>query len=152
MPRTLLWKLLALTLLGAGAAVGVAAVTIGSLANSIFANLMKEFHIQVDVMHRLFVAAMARSLVLVSLIAGGVGLLLSVILFRRVVDPVRQMMTMAERIAAGDYAARARAGASDEIGRLAESLSRMAEGLQTLERLRQDPGAPVPAAPPTPPG
>src|SRR3989304_2537368 len=74
MPRTLLWKLLALTLLGAGAAVGVAAVTIGSLANSIFANLMKEFHIQVDVMHRLFVAAMARSLVLVSLMAGGGGL------------------------------------------------------------------------------
>src|SRR3990170_925260 len=138
MPRTLLWKLLAINLLVVGVAVGVAAVTIGSLANSIFANLMKEFHIQVDVMHRLFVAAMARSLVLVSLIAGGVGLLLSVILFRRVVDPVRQMMTMAERIAAGDYAARARAGASDEIGRLAESLNRMAEGLQTLERLRKD--------------
>src|SRR3989304_7837741 len=127
MPRTLLWKLLALTLLGAGAAVGVAAVTIGSLANSIFANLMKEFHIQVDVMHRLFVAAMARSLVLVSLIAGGVGLLLSVILFRRVVDPVRRMMAMAERIAAGDYAARARVGASDEVGRPAGPPHRLAE-------------------------
>src|SRR3972149_5019550 len=117
MPRTLLWRLLAINLLVVGIAVGVTGLTIGSLANSIFANLMKEFHIQVDVMHRLFVAAMARSLVLVSLIAGGVGLLLSVILFRRVVDPVRQMMTMAERIAAGDYAARARAGAPGGVGR-----------------------------------
>src|SRR3972149_843367 len=138
MPRTPLWRLLAINLLVVGIAVGVTALTIGSLANSIFANLMKEFHIQVDVMHRLFVAAMARSLVLVSLIAGGVGLLLSVILFRRVVDPVRRMMAMAERIAAGDYAARARVGASDEIGRLAESLNRLAEGLETLERLRKD--------------
>lgn len=138
MPRTLLWRLLAINLLVVGVAVGVAALTIGSLANSIFANLMKEFHIQVDVMHRLFVTALARSLVLVILIAGGVGLLLSVILFRRLVDPVRQMMTMAERIAAGDYGARARVGATDEIGRLAESLNRMAEGLQTLERLRKD--------------
>ncbi len=138
MPRTLLWRLLAINLLVVGVAVGLTALTIGSLANSIFANLMKEFHIQVDVMHRLFVAAMVRSLVLVSLIAGGVGLLLSVILFRRVVDPVRQMMTMAERIAAGDYAARAHAGAADEIGRLTESLNQMAEGLQTLEQLRKD--------------
>src|SRR3990170_4687128 len=143
MPRTLLWRLLAINLLVVGIAVGVTALTIGSLANSIFANLMKEFHIQVDVMHRLFVAAMARSLVLVSLIAGGVGLLLSVILFRRVVDPVRRMMAMAERIAAGDYAARARVGASDEIGRLAESLNRMAEGVtpassETISSLHEE--------------
>src|SRR3990170_2276081 len=137
MPRTLLWRLLAINLLVVGIAVGVTALTIGSLANSIFANLMKEFHIQVDVMHRLFVAAMARSLVLVSLIAGGVGLLLSVILFRRVVDPVRRMMAMAERIAAGDYAARARVGASDEIGRLAESLNRMAALVRRLVDLRR---------------
>ncbi len=138
MPRTLLWKLLAINLLVVGVAVGVSALTIGSLANSIFMNLMKEFHIQVEAMHRLFVEAMARALVIVSLVAGGVGLLLSVILFRRVVHPVRQMMAMAERIAAGDYAARAQMGPADEIGRLAESLNRMAEGLQTLDRLRKD--------------
>src|SRR3989304_4384596 len=98
MPRTLLWKLLAINLLVVGVAVGVAAVTIG-------------------------------------------GLVLSVILVRRVVDPVRQMMARAERIAAGDYAARARVGASDEIGRLAESLTPMAGGLQTPGRPRQGPGA-----------
>jgi signal transduction histidine kinase len=138
MPRTLLWRLLAINLLVVGVAVGVAALTIGRLADVIFASLMKEFHIQVDVMHQLFVAAMARALLLVSLVAGGVGLLLSIILFRRVVDPLRQMMTMAERIAAGDYAARAGVGRADEVGRLADSLNRMAAGLQTLERLRKD--------------
>lgn len=138
MRRSLLWKLLAINLLVVGVAVVVAAVAVGRLADSIFASLMKEFHIQVDAMHRLFVAALTRTLVLSSLIAGGVGLLLSLVLFRTVVLPVRQMKTMAGRIAAGDYAARARAASADELGSLAESLNRMAEALGTLERLRKD--------------
>jgi signal transduction histidine kinase len=99
---------------------------------------MKEFQIQVDVMHRLFVAAMTRSLVLASLVAGVVGLILSLVLFRRVVRPLGGMMTMAERIAAGEYAARATVASPDEIGRLADSLNRMAVALETLERLRKD--------------
>ncbi len=138
MRRSLLWKLLSINLVVVGIAVALAALTIGQLANTIFTNLMQEFHIQVDVMHALFVAAMARSLVLASLVAGVVGLLLSLVLFRMLVRPVRGMMTMAERIAAGDYAARARVASADEIGRLADSLNRMAGALETLERLRKD--------------
>ncbi len=138
MRRSLLWKLLGINLLVVGIAVVVAAVTIGQLADVIFANLMKEFHIQVDVMHRLFVAALARSLVFASLVAGAVGLLLSLVLFRMVVRPIYDMMTMAERIASGDYAARARAVSSHELGSLTDSLNRMAKALGTLERLRTD--------------
>jgi len=136
--RTLLWTLLGINLLVIGLTVAGTALTIGQLANAIFANLMKEFHIQVDMMHRLFVAAMARSLVLVSLLAAGVGLLLSLILFRRVVHPLREMTAMAERIAAGDYATRVGVRAADEIGRLGDAFNRMAEALQALERLRKD--------------
>lgn len=138
MRQSLLWKLLSINLLVVGLAVALAALTIGRLADAIFTNLMQEFHIQVDVMHRLFVAAMARSLVLASVVAGAVGLLLSLVFFRRLVDPVRGMMTMAEQIAAGDYAARARVARADEIGRLADSLNRMAAALAELERLRKD--------------
>lgn len=136
--RSLLWKLLGINLLVVGIAVTIAALSIGGLADAIFANLMKEFHIQVDVMHRLFAQALTRSLVLSSLVAGGVGLLLSLVLFRKVVQPVGGMMTMAGRIAAGDYAARARVTSADELGSLADSLNRMAEALATLERLRKD--------------
>lgn len=138
MRRTLFWKLLGINLLVIGVAVIVAALTIGRLADAIFASLMKEFHIQVDAMHHLFVSALARSLVLASLIAGAVGLLLSVVLFRRVVSPLRGMMSMAERIASGDYAARTPMASADELGSLAESLNRMGESLQTLQRLRKD--------------
>ncbi len=138
MRRSLLWKLLSINLLVVGIAVTLAALTIGQLVDAIFTDLMQEFHIQLDVMHRLFVVAMARSLVLASLVPGAVGLLLSLVLFRMLVRPVRGMMTMAERIAAGDYAARARVTSADEIGRLADSLNQMAGALQTLERLRKD--------------
>lgn len=134
----MLWNLLTINLVVVGIAIAVAALTIGRLADTIFTQLMQDFHIQVDVMHRLFVAAMARSLVLASVAAGVVGLLLSLVLFRRLVSPVHSMMTMAEQIAAGDYAARARVTREDEIGRLADSLNRMAAALAELERLRTD--------------
>lgn len=138
MRRSLFWKLLGINLLVIGIAVVVAALTIGRLADAIFASLMKEFHIQVDVMHRLFTAAMTRSLILASLVAGLLGILLSVVLFRTVTNPVRSMMTMAGRIASGDYGARARVSSADELGSLARSLNQMAESLATLEQLRKD--------------
>ncbi|MGH2436148.1 MAG: sensor histidine kinase [bacterium] len=138
MRRSLLWKLLGINLLVIGVAVAVAAVTIGQFADAIFMRLMKEFNLQTDVIHGLFTQTLLRSLILASLIAGGVGLLLSVFLFRRVVDPVREMEAMAARIAAGDYGARVSARSDDELGALADSLNRMAESLATLERLRKD--------------
>jgi signal transduction histidine kinase len=138
MRRSLLWKLLGINLLVIGVAVIVAAVTIGQFADAIFMRLMKEFNLQTDVIHGLFTQTLLRSLILASLIAGGVGLLLSVFLFRRVVDPVREMEAMAARIAAGDYGARVSARSDDELGALADSLNRMAESLATLERLRKD--------------
>ncbi len=138
MRRSLLWKLLAINILVIGIAVTVAAMSIRGLADVIFSNLMKEFHIQVEGMHAAFVAAMNRSLLEASLIAGGIGLLLSLVLFREVVRPLRGMMRMAARIASGDYGARAPVTSADEVGGLAESLNRMAAALETLERLRKD--------------
>jgi signal transduction histidine kinase len=48
------------------------------------------------------------------------------------------MTTMAQRIAAGDYAVRAPAPSTDENGQLAVSLNAMAGALEILERLRKD--------------
>ncbi len=138
MRRSLFWTLLAINLLVVGVAVGAAALMVGRLADAIFANLMQQFHIQADVLHQMFVSTLWRSLVLASLAAAAAGVLLSVVLFRRVVQPVRSMMTMAGRIAGGDYAARVDAVSPAELDSLAESLNRMAESLATLERLRKD--------------
>ncbi|OLD44289.1 MAG: hypothetical protein AUI83_17365 [Armatimonadetes bacterium 13_1_40CM_3_65_7] len=136
--RSLFWTLLGINLLVVGVAVGMAALMVGRLADAIFASLMKEFHIQADMPHHLFVTALWRALLLTSLTAGGVGVLLSVILFRQVVRPVRGMMAMAGRVAGGDYGARVAGASSAELESLAESLNRMAGSLARLERLRKD--------------
>src|SRR5712692_6273183 len=101
MRRSLFWTLLGINLLVAGGAVATEAAMIVHSADVIFDSLMKEFHIQTDVLHGMFVAALWRSLLLASVGAGGVGVLLSVVLFRQVMRPVRGMMTMAGRIADG---------------------------------------------------
>jgi len=138
MRRSLLWKLLGINILVMGIAVSVAAMAISQLADAIFMNLMKEYHLQLDFMRSLFGASLTRALIQAGLVAGAIGLLLSLVLFRKVVRPLRGMMTMAGRIASGDYAARAPVTSADEVGGLAESLNRMAVALDTLERLRKD--------------
>src|SRR2546428_6160223 len=139
MRRSLFWTLLGINLLVVGVAVGLAALMIGRLADAIFASLMKEFHIQADVPHHLFVTALWRSLLLASLAAGGVGVLLSVILFGQVIRPVRGMMAMAGRVAGGGYGARAGGASSAELESLAESLNRMAGSLARVGRRREGP-------------
>ncbi|HXF82984.1 MAG TPA: ATP-binding protein [bacterium] len=134
----LFWRLLGISVLVVVVAVGVTAVTIDRVADAVFADLMQEFHITTDILAGLFSAQLTRSLVITSLIAGGVGLLLSAVLFRAVTRPLRSVMTMAGRLASGDYAARADGGGVVELARLADSLNRMAEALQTLEALRKD--------------
>jgi len=135
---TLFWRLLAISLLVVAVAVGVTAVTIGRVADVIFADLMMKFHIETAGLQRLFAGSLARSLLVTSLIAGGVGVLLSAVLVRAVTQPVRRMRDLARRIASGDYAARMEAGGAIELAHLATSLNRMAESLQRLEGLRKD--------------
>jgi len=135
---TLFWRLLAISLLVVAVAVGVTALTIGRVADVIFADLMMKFHIETEGLHRLFVSSLARSLLVTSLIAGGVGVLLSAVLVRAVTQPVRKMRDLARRIAAGDYAARVDAGGAVELAHLGTSLNRMAESLGRLEGLRKD--------------
>jgi len=138
MRRSLFWRLLAINLLVVGIAVAVVALAIGQLADTIFTSLMKQFHIQTDVLHELFVRSLTLALLLASLLAGGVGIVLSIIMFRRVTSPLRGMIAMTERIGGGDYTARAPVTGTGELAALAEALNRMAGSLATLDRLRQD--------------
>jgi two-component system, OmpR family, sensor histidine kinase BaeS len=135
---TLFWRLLAISLLVVAVAVGVTALTIGRVADVVFADLMMKFHIETEGLRRLFTASLARSLLVTSLIAGGVGVLLSAVLVRAVTRPVRTMRDLARRIAGGDYAARAEVRGAAELVSLAASLNRMAASLQRLEGLRKD--------------
>jgi signal transduction histidine kinase len=138
MRRSLLWKLLAVNLLVVGIAVFMSSITISRLADAIFAGILREYHLRLDFVRHLLTENLTRSVLQASLAAGGIALLLSLVFFRQVVRPLRGMMEMAEQIAAGDYAARARISSRDEVGSLAESLNRMAAALDRLEQLRKD--------------
>jgi two-component system sensor histidine kinase MtrB len=78
-----------------------------------------------------------------ALLSGGAGLsllmaLIAVLVARQVVRPVRQAAAVAERVSAGDLAARMSTAGEDELARLAESFNDMAATLaEQIEQLRE---------------
>ena len=70
------------------------------------------------------------ALLLCAFVTGAV--LLSVLLARRLVRPIKRMQIAAEAIGAGDYEQRVDLNRHDELGALATSLNRMATSLQEL--------------------
>lgn len=67
-----------------------------------------------------------------------VGIPLSAVLARRLIRPLREMNRTTRAIAEGEYRTRVAVRSNDEIGELAESLNRMAAGLERVEALRRE--------------
>lgn len=83
-----------------------------------------------------FLATLRYILLLTILSAAVVSLLVSILLARRMSRPIRDVERATQRIAAGDLDVRLGYYPPDEIGRLAESVNRMAERLKHLEAAR----------------
>lgn len=66
------------------------------------------------------------------------SLLASLALARRMTRPLRQMEAATQAIAAGDFERRLEVPSADEIGRLADSVNRMAADLGRLEAARRE--------------
>jgi len=64
--------------------------------------------------------------------------LVSILLARIFLAPVRRLASATQRLAAGDYATRVRTGAQDELGQLAEDFNRLANTLEKNEQLRRN--------------
>jgi len=64
--------------------------------------------------------------------------LVSLMLARVLLGPVRRIARATHRLASGDYGTRVQAGSTDELGRLAEDFNRLANSLERNERLRRD--------------
>ncbi len=138
MRSSLLWRLLGALLLVIAIAVAISGVMITDLASRSFMVIMARYNIEPVMVEAEFLAATRRALLLSSLVAALVAMGLGWSLMHRLVRPLRQMMVLAERIAEGDYRQRLRTRGQDEIGRLADSLNRMAASLQRTEALRRD--------------
>ena len=136
MKQRLLWKLLAINLPNI-AVVVVMWLAIDFLAADYFATLMKQYNIEPDDAHEMFIEAIHRYLLQATLLALVLSIVLSVILTRKVLRPLSQIAEVTRRLAAGDYSARAPLGPSDEVGELAAAFNRMADSLEQLEGLRR---------------
>ena len=76
-----------------------------------------------------------------SWIIGGIAVLLaalvSVVLARRMLAPVRRLAGATHRLASGDYSARVRSDARDELGQLVRDFNQLAVTLEKNEALRR---------------
>ncbi len=84
-----------------------------------------------------FQASFNQALLLALLAAGVVAILVSLLLSRGVVAPVRVLTTASQRIADGHYGERVQSVGSDELGQLAHSFNKMAEKLEQVETMRR---------------
>lgn len=84
-----------------------------------------------------FQTSLREALTWSALASGLAALIVSLILSRRVVDPVRAMTAASQRIAAGNFDERVGAQGSDELAQLASSFNRMATQLQQVEERRR---------------
>lgn len=82
--------------------------------------------------------ALNSSLIWAGSIAIIVAVLLSLVISRRITQPIHEMAAISGRIAEGDYSQRVDAKSHDEIGRLGESFNGMAESLAEAQRLRRE--------------
>jgi two-component system, OmpR family, sensor histidine kinase BaeS len=138
MRDSLRWRLLGSHLLVIAIAVAISGALITVRASHFFMLIMMRYHIDPTVVEQDFLGAVHRILIVGSVTAAAVAMLLGWVLVRRTVRPISDMMLLAERIAAGDYAERVATRGPDELARLAESLNRMAASLQRVEALRRD--------------
>ncbi len=135
--NSLLRKLLGINVLTIGFVMLIMWLAIDYLAAGYFITLMEKYNISPTSSHQMFVSAVHRYLIWASL--GGLLLaaIVSFLLLGRVLDPLRQMTEITQKIAAGDYSGKVPITSRDEVGKLAEAFNRMAEGLQRIENLRK---------------
>ena len=84
-----------------------------------------------------FQASFNEALVLAMAAAGLAAVLVSLLLSRGVVAPVRLMTIASQHIADGHYSERVQTGNPDELGQLAHSFNQMAENLEQVELMRR---------------
>jgi histidine kinase len=84
-----------------------------------------------------FQASFNEALVLALAAAGLAAMLVSLLLSRRIVAPVRRMTIVSQHIADGHYSDRVQSDNQDELGQLAHSFNQMAESLEQVERMRR---------------
>lgn len=108
------------------------------LAADYFGVLMERYHISPTESHGMFVSSIHRYLIGASVLAVLVAIGLSFLLTRRVLRPLSEINAVIRTLSAGDYSARVKNCANDEVGRLGATFNQMTDSLQQIEELRHN--------------
>jgi signal transduction histidine kinase len=87
---------------------------------------------------RLFTFRFLQPVLLASLVLAAFATLIGLVLTRRVVTPLAEVIAAAEEIAGGNLKMRAHTKGSDDLGELGKSFNKMADALETNDRERRD--------------
>jgi histidine kinase len=82
-------------------------------------------------------ASFNEALAVAALAASFVAIIVSLLLTRRVIAPLRAMMNASQRVAQGRYEERVQVQSADELGQLATRFNQMAEKLEQVESMRR---------------
>ena len=110
---------------------------------SMMSNMMGSTTTQLELdLFNSFRSAVTEAVIFATIAAAGVAILVSILISRQVVAPIRNMMIASERIAGGHYKERVRVsgdiskGELDELSQLAVRFNQMAASLEQTENLR----------------
>lgn len=135
---SLIWKLVGINLLGVGIVVVLAWQVIDHFAADYFMGLMKQYKIDPEVLHGMFLHT-THQFLLLSMLLGLVAVsLLSYFMTKQVMRSLTQMNRITRKLATGDYSERVRVSTHDEVGELGLAFNQMVESLEKIERMRKD--------------
>jgi len=138
MRKRLIWKVMALNFPAIGLVIGVIWLSIEYLAADYFMELMNQYRIAPNDIHRMFLESMHRYLAWASTVAVLLAVLVSYVLSNRVLRPLKEVSHAIHRMSAGDRDVRARTLSNDELGDLAEAFNLMAQQIKQAEKLREN--------------
>jgi signal transduction histidine kinase len=135
---SLIWKLVAIQLLGVGVIIFLVWQIIDHFAAYYFMRLMDAYGIEPDTLHTLFLQAVHRFLLIATGFGIGTVTLLSFLMTRKVMRSLTQMSAVTRKLAKGDYSDRVHVFTQDEIGELGRAFNQMADSLARIESMRRD--------------
>ena len=99
-------------------------------------------HNGMDSLFQNFRGGVYDALILSALAASAAAIIVSLLITRQIITPIRALSQASRRIAAGNYSERVQlggenSGSADELGQLARDFNRMAENLEQTEVLRR---------------
>lgn len=137
MRSSLVWKLLGVNVLTIGLVVAATWAALDYFAAEYFVRLMEDYHVSPADAHRMFLAAVHRSLLWASLMAVVVAGLIEYAAIRAVLRPLRRTAAVARAFAAGDHGVRADGRGGSEVADLAAAFNELADRLQLLQIVRR---------------